>query len=520
MGESLNVREYLRVSKDSSGMGKSPDQQHDENIRAIEGQGWQLHSTPPYRDTDRSASRYAKREREDFVRLIADLEADAFDADVLALWESSRGSRRVGEWVKLVELCAERQVRIWVTTHGRLYDPVNARDRRSLLEDAVDAEYEAAKTAERIQRDVRASAAAGKPHGKNLYGYMRTYKQGPRGPMLDEILPHPEQAPVVQEAASRVMNGDTFYAIAKDFNKREILPRRPSFKAHRAHLGWTGAAVKQMLTVPAYAGKRVHLGEIVADAVWPPLIDFAIWQKLQPVISPSERKRTNDWPAVHLLSGIATCAVCGSGLRVGKQNLGRRKDKDGNALPKPVDEHGSELPYPTYRTYVCSGTPGKTGFHVAMKESTLDQLVTEVVLARLERPDFLAVVGAKQDGGDGIRQALLDEIEGHQDYLDDVRAKAAELQRFDLLLDQEKRIQPKIQAAQAKLEQLARLDPAVVLLVTGGAIREAWAGLDLPGRRRIIRAVVTPAIKRVGQGKQSRAEEVSRNFGRIEWAWR
>lgn len=40
------------------------------------------------------------------------------------IWESGRGIRRVGDWT---------------------YDPANSRDRRSLLEDAVDGEYEPAK---------------------------------------------------------------------------------------------------------------------------------------------------------------------------------------------------------------------------------------------------------------------------------------------------------------------------------------------------------------------------------------
>lgn len=54
---SLIVREYLRVSKDERQTGKSPDQQHDENMIAFEREGFELHQSPPYRDVDRSASR-------------------------------------------------------------------------------------------------------------------------------------------------------------------------------------------------------------------------------------------------------------------------------------------------------------------------------------------------------------------------------------------------------------------------------------------------------------------------------
>jgi len=507
----LSVREYLRVSKDRKQTGKSPDQQHDENLRSIERQGWFLTPDPPYRDTDRSASRYAKKTREDFKRLIDDLENDSFAAEVLAIWESSRGSRRVGEWVDLIDLCKERGVRIWVTTHGRLYDPANARDRRSLLEDAVDAEYESDKTSERIRRDVRAAAELGKPHGKNVYGYRRIYDVQTRD--LIRIEEHPEQAPVVKEAARRVLNGETFYALAKDFNERGIPSRRPTRKDHRANYGWTPPAVKQMLSMAAYAGKREHQGVIIGDAIWPPLIDFLTWQKLQAIMSPPDRKRTNDWPATHLLSGIALCAVCGGPLRTGRQNAGRKKlDAEGNAQPRK-----------TYITYVCAGLPGrpgpegKTGFHVGMREELLDEIVTDVLLTRIERPDFLATFGDRGDDSDLERRALLDEITGYQTYLESVRADAAAKLRFDLIMDQESRVQPLIDAARSKLERLAEADPFVLNILSSGSVRAAWEVMSLADRRRLVRAVMAPRVSRIGKGwKGVRGP----NYERVDPGWR
>lgn len=507
----LTVREYLRVSKDPRGTGKSPDQQHVENVKSFERQGWALHPSAPYRDTDRSASRYAKQQREDFGRLISDLEENSFGADVLAIWESSRGSRRVGEWVDLIDLCKQREVRIWVTTHGRLYDPANARDRRTLLEDAVDAEYESDKTSERIRRNVRAAAEAGRPHGKNVYGYQRVYDDKTRE--LLRIDEHPEQAAVVREAARRVLAGETFYAIAKDFNLRGIPPRRPTRVEHRKNHGWTPPAIKQMLTMPAYAGKRQHQGIIVSDALWPALIDYATWKKLQSVMSPQDRKRTNDWPAKHLLSGIALCGVCGAPMRVGKQNAGSKKlGSDGMPLPREV-----------YGAYVCSGIPGrpgpdgKRGFHVAMRQEHLEEIVTELLLARLERPDFLATIGDRGDAATAERDALLAEISGYQAYLDKVREEAAALLRFDILLDQEARIEPKIKAAQTKLEKLSEMDPFVLTLVSAGAIRMEWNSLKLADRRRMVRAVMAPRVNRIGKGWRGRK---GLNFDRVEPGWR
>jgi site-specific DNA recombinase len=489
----LSVREYLRVSKDRNQTGKSPDQQHEENVAAIERLGWTMHPDAPYRDTDRSASRFAKKDREDFKRLIDDLETDSFGADVLAIWESSRGSRRVGEWVDLVDLCKLRHVSIWVTTHSRLYNPSNARDRRSLLEDAVDAEFESDKTSERIRRNVRAAAEQGKPHGKNIYGYRRVYDEKSRE--LLRVEEDPEQAPIVKEAARRILGGDTLYAIAKDFNERGIVSRRPPRKSHRENFGWTPPAVKQMLTMPAYAGKRQLQGEIIGDAMWPALIDLATWHKLQVVMSPASRKRTNDWPATHLLAGIALCGVCGAPLRVGKQNAGTKKiDADGDALPRK-----------TYNAYICSGVPGRPGpngtkgFHVAMREEHLDAVVITALMARVTRPDFLATIGGEDEGNDAERREVLSEITAYQDYLDKVRADAAEKLQFHLLMDQEARIEPKIKAAQARLEKLSGVDPFLLTILAGGAFDLAWTSMELATKRRLVRALMAPRVARIGK---------------------
>ncbi|MGB3696258.1 MAG: recombinase family protein [Gordonia sp. (in: high G+C Gram-positive bacteria)] len=536
----LVAREYLRVSRDSDGTGKSTSQQHDENLEAIDQQGWNAHPKP-YRDDDRSASRYARKERENFARLISDLENGSFDADVLVIWESSRGSRRLGEWASLIDLCEDRDVKIYVTTHHRLYDPSLPRDRRSMGEDAVDAEYESAKTSERIQRSVTAAAKAGRVHGKNLYGYRRIYKQTPAGAKIDRIVEHPDQAPIVKEAARRVLEGETYYAIAKDLNERGIPARRPSYAkdGRRKHFGWTGGAVKQMLSMPAYAGKRIHNGEIVADAVWPALIPYDQWQKLQSTLFRPERRRNpNMWTVRYLCTGVAVCGVCGARLRVGKQNRGTIGPK----IPKPGETSRAAIRQATkerkaalaarraecvcaegedatgvqgadrcpyhYRTYTCSGLPGpdgKRGFHVAMKVDHLDQIVTALIIARLARPDVLALLGQPDGSADAERSELLAQIERDQQYLEDVKQQAADARDLTIYLDQQARIQPAIDEASRKLEQLVDTDPMVLNLAAAAghspnveeresAVRELWDRLDLVDKRRVISAVAVPQV--------------------------
>ena len=528
----LVVREYLRVSKDKDGKGASLDQQEAENHAAFAEHGWVVHSTP-YRDPGRSASRYATREREQFTQLIADLENNAFDANVLAIWESSRGSRRVGEWSTLIDLCEDRGVKIFVTTHRRLYDPANPRDRRSLGEDAVDSEYESAKSSERIKRSVAAAANAGRVHGKNLYGYERHYEITAKGPVITEITPHPEQAPVVLEAARRVEAGESYYSIAKRFNELGIPPRRPPRTEHRESRGWDGAAIKAMLSTPAYAGLRTHNGEIVGPAVWPAIIEKPRWEALQALMHRSGRpKNPNTWTVRYLCTGIAFCGVCGAKLQVGKQNKGslpqvpkpdtvtkkayraavaeresvkqqRRRECSCSEPPNAEGVQGADRCAWHYRTYACTGhadpATGRRGFHVSIAVGHLDYLVSELIIARLERRDFLALVNARTDDTDTERRELLAQIERDERYLEDVKAQAAELRDLSIYLDQSARIQPQIDEARRKLERLAAVDPVVISLAREGAIRETWGRMPLVDRRRVIAALAAPQVMPSGR---------------------
>lgn len=506
----LTVREYLRVSRDALHTERSPDQQHAENVRAIAQQGWTLHLAPAYRDTDRSASRYAKKVREDFRRLIDDLESGEFGADILAIWESSRGSRRVGEWVDLVDLCKQRGVRIWVTTHARLYDPGNARDRRSLLEDAVDAEYESDKISERRRRSARASAEQGRPHGRNIYGYRRIYDERTRE--LVRVEAHPEQAPVVEEAARRVLHGDSFYSVARDFNARGIPTRRGKRTPPFENDGWTPSTVRQMLQIPSYAGKRDYKGIIVADGIWPALIPFEQWQQIQAIMGSASRKGPRDYTAKYLLTGIAVCGICGAKMKCCRNSyLPRRPAPDGSPQPRRVTFY-----------YICAGVIGRkrdgldTGFHAGMKAETLEETVVDLVLARLQQPAFPLTTDERAKSTHVHRVHLAAEIAEHEAYLDDVRADAAAARRFDLILDQEARVQPLINDARAKLAELAAIDPFVQGLAESQDIKSSWEALDIADQRRVIRAVVAPVVNRVsGEWRGRRAP----NRERVEPQW-
>lgn len=97
--QQITGREYLRVSRKK---GQSCDEQHADNLRSAETHRITI-SAQPYVDDGFSASKCGRKKRGDFAKLVKDLDSGTFTDDALIIWESSRGSRRVGEWCTLLE---------------------------------------------------------------------------------------------------------------------------------------------------------------------------------------------------------------------------------------------------------------------------------------------------------------------------------------------------------------------------------------------------------------------------------
>ncbi len=373
------AREYLRVSDDPDGTMKSPDEQHEENERAAKTNRWTLGE--PYAEAEAiSASRFSSKRRPDFDRLCADLEAGTFGADLLILWESSRGSRKLSEWAAFLELLEGSGVLVHVTSHGHTYDLSRPRDRRSLQEDGVDSEYESGKTSERVRRAMTGNATAGKPHGRVPYGYRRRYDPVTRKLIAQE--PDPGEAAVVREMYERLRQGHSLKAIAADLNDRGVRTRPPqpcgeSCKRKHEHVQpgtpgreWSPQHVRNVVLRPLYGALRVHqpgkhhgtyLGPLdeATAATWPPLVDSRTFYAVRELLLSPARTTTRAGRGVHLLSMIAVCGVCGSPLSATE----RRR----------------------YREYQCHRS---ACVHISADD--LDEYTTKVMLAYLASPETIA----------------------------------------------------------------------------------------------------------------------------------
>ncbi len=422
-----------------------------------------------YRDESVSASRYSRKTRDGFDALIADLEHDRFGAQVLMIWESSRGSRRVGEWVRLLELCEQRSVSIFVTTHGRCYEPGNGRDRRSLLEDAVDSEYESAKMSTRGRRAAAANAVAGRPHGRIPYGYRRVFH--PRTRVFIAQEPEPAEAEVVAELYRRLIQGHSLRAIARDYQQRGIRTRSGA--------AWTAQHLRSLAVKALYAGLRSHTpgrrgGDPTADldslyeGQWPGLVSRADWCAVQRLLRAPERKTTRPGRAKHLLSLIGCCGVCLGTLQVAY--------RDG----------GDPL-------YVCAGQGC-----VRITQADLDTLAEQVMLDYLAQPDVIDTLLAGEHEGDrelsDVRDRLAAVRTRHEQLADAVAAGTVSV---TTLIRAEPAMLAEIATLETRERELSTPSALRGLIEPGANVAHRWADKPMSTRREIARLLLTPHL--IGQ---------------------
>lgn len=511
----LTAREYLRVSKDKSGRAKSTTEQHDENMPEIAAFGWALHPDP-YTDVNKSASRYAEKDRDDFLRLIADLRADTFGADILSLWESSRGSRQVGEWVEMLDLCEKLGILIHVTTHHRTYDPRNGRDRRSLLEDAVDSEYASYKTSVQMLRSHRAIAAAGIPNGKPPVGYVRLYDpvtrrlitqvpdDSPEGRAQAERIaeqmgtPAPKPvAPYIRELFDRIRRGHSVKSIAADYAERGLrIPIKEDDEGNvTGGTPYSPQHLRVLATRHAYTALRVHRPErrnspediTTVEGTWAPLVDRETFYAVQDLLADPERKTIRPGKGKYLVSMIAKCDLCGA----------------------PMIAHDVTTSRPTvYKD--------KNG-HAQIRMAELDDFVEDAILGYLAEGHLGRTIAERDQASEALRtvRGQIAELENRLDALaDDTSLPERVLSRRTTALVKD--------ITEARKVERSLSTPSVLagLIDPDKSLTEWWADALMPTKRQVAKIILSPEylgelrIVRVRRGNQHNRPSVEE---RVRW---
>jgi site-specific DNA recombinase len=443
-GESVKAVIYTRVSRDRAGTERSVTEQEHACREFCELQGWEVAAV--YTDNDISASRYTRKVRPQFEVLMAQLSKYG----ALVTWEASRATRDLDVYAKLRKVCREHGV-LWAYS-GRVYDLTRGDDAFSTGLEMLLSERSSDDTSSRIRRTVNAQAVAGKPHGRVPFGYRRVYDPE-TGKLLRQV-PDETEAPVIREAAARILTGESIYSICRDFEARGV--RGISNKY------WDTARIKRVLTNPTYMGKRVLRGEVIGDADWEPLLPAETFEALAGVFAGEKHmpKYHGTGPR-HLLTGIAKCGVCGSPV---------------NRIPNR--KRGKE-------SYIC-----RNNWHVGRRKDWVDDLVTSVVLARLRQPDALQAVN--RTAGPRARE-LAGQLRTLEQRLEGFYAQAAE---GTLSAPGLARVEERIKRDMDETRQLLRevATPNTLTIPDPAHLADSWERQSLIHRRELIDALMIVEI--------------------------
>ncbi|MEU9506480.1 recombinase family protein [Micromonospora sp. NPDC048170] len=466
------MRPYLRVSDNQRGKSESVNEQFAELGEDADTRGWHLGES--YADDGISASRYAAKVRGDFAKLLADLRAGRFEADILGLWELSRFSRKVGEWDAALALLEAANVRVWVSDVGKLYDPSNADDRATLLTGAVRAEYESAQTSRRVKRTVRQKARAGWMHGRAPFGYRREYDPQ-TGELLRQVIV-PEEAEIIQTIFDRLEAGDSLRRITIDLEAAGV--------RSRAGRPLSEQVVRGMATRDSYAGRRRHStraargkGGQVYEAVWPEIVKPAQFDTVQAILSNPARRVNRDGQGRHLLSMIAACDRCDA--------------------PMTSSKRGGEPPH-----YRCHANCG-----IQVNEELLDRIALDVMVGYLSREDVYRELTRKRGDSPEVKQVQARLAVVRRNLVDLENELAAELITPKMAGAAERKWLAEVESLEQRERELLTPPALAAFLGAGGDIRARLEAAPMPARRAVAREVLSPGLVgqlRVGRVKTNR----------------
>ncbi|WP_454119598.1 recombinase family protein [Microbacterium lacticum] len=425
--EGLRVVLYVRVSSDPGGLEKGVDRQEQDCRALAAALGWRV--VRVFRENDTSAykqktitlptgervRRVVRPMFREMLQLLARRGADAMIA-----YDLDRAVRDPRDLEDLIDTKVLAGFQVKSTTGSlRLENDADIAMARVLV---AMANKSSADTARRVKRASQQQAEDGRWHdGRAPFGYRME---------ASTLIPVPEDAAMIREAADRVLAGESFYRIVRDWNEAGV----PSPKGTK----WQTTALRQMLQNPAIAGTRTYRPllddgtlskESVAETVgnWEPILDRDTFEKLAGVIEvrgEAHRVRAKDRPVKRLypFSGLVRCSGCGGVMR---------KRQDNYSCQNP--ERG-----------VCAR-------QINFEQTTA--VVTAAILDAYARPDLLArLSGATQMSEEAkhVQKQLATDRAGltrlDDDHYDGVVDRATWLR-------QRSRLQDRISKNQALLEE-------------------------------------------------------------------
>jgi DNA invertase Pin-like site-specific DNA recombinase len=446
---------YLRISMDRTGQQLGVTRQLEDCERKARERGVEVLGI----EKDNDVSAYSGRRRPGFEAVLDAVNSGA--AKMIIAWSLDRLQRNRRDELRLYEACRNNDAQL-ALVNGADLDFSTAAGR--FVADALGsvARMEVEMKSDRQRRAAEQAAAAGKRSGgRRPFGYE-----------ADGMTVRPAEAEAVASGFASFVAGMALGEIARAWNAR-------GFTTGQARRGknagqpspWTRSSVRDVLSNPRYMGKRAHKGEIVADAVWPSIVEEETWLAAQAILAHRAGQQAPR-SAKYLLSGIGRCGVCGGNIYAG-----------GNA------RRG-------VRAYRCAETTG----HFARMAGPVEKYVVEMILRRVAHPDALDLL-----------------TDATRPDLPKLRAEATALRRRlnslatdfadgDLTAQQLRaataRINEKLAAAENAMADAGRVDLLGPLIRTDDA-RSAWDCLSDSTKRAVVDTLVTVTVHPPGRGTRN-----------------
>jgi len=440
---------YLRISSDREGLELGITRQ-DEDLDQLAAQR-NLTYVAEFFDNDTGASTRSTKPRPDYKQMLSDAKEGKFE--VIAAYTTSRLTRRPREHEDLIDLAEKYGIR-FEYVRSPSFDLTTAQGRRIARTLAAQDAGESEEISERVTRAGLDRARKGLNHGgRRCFGYE-----------TDGLRLIPAEAAEVKHIFTKFLAGKSLGWIVRDLHARGVQTVTGS--------PWVTNTVRGLLMRPRYAGLSEYRGDVVGEGQWPAIVSEQVYQAARSLVSDPKRRTSTGNRAAYLLSGIATCAVCGG--------------------PITSTGVGGSRKRPLYR---C-----RAGYCVGVVREWADQYTTEEIVGRLSRPDAdeLLVDHHAPDFNAlaGEERALREILDGAAvDYADKL------ITRSQLRIITER--------TRAKLEEVARLQqhtsraPALARLVGAKDVRAEWESEDfgLDGRRMAVQALVTVRLHPGGSGR-------------------
>lgn len=459
---------YLRLSE-----GDDLERQRRICTKLMKARGWDLVDT--YEDPDESASRYNRRQRTDFTRLLRDLKKGRVTGVVT--YDSDRLVRQPKELETLIDLVEYRDVEL---VHEKGIIDLHTDDGKAGARIAcVFAARESDAQSRRWRGLHRDRAERGLPSGggRRAFGYEKG------GMAVDPI-----EAEIILAARDQIFAGASCRTVVRALTAAGI--RTPAGNQ------WSLSAFRRMITNARLAGIREHCRlnpetgrrEVLNtyEAKWPPIISKEDHVRLKAKLS-TEVAAGVSFARKHLLAGICWCGRCDLRL-TGNKAQGR---------------------------YMCQTELGCRRCSAQIKP--LEDLI---VVALIDHVDSrrLGLARAKRGAARATdkRRDPVQEIERLKERMKILSADYYVREAIDEVsfLGAREGLEKALREAEAEAAELVPEEAASLL--PDGPLREEWDTYDIERQRAILRAEIVKAVLTPGR-RGSQANFPLKDRVDIEW---